>query len=690
MFRSFHVLCTPAGECYSPNSVGGRTTFRRHKRGVTMRSVAAAILAFVGCVVGAYAQIGSIGVRGGYLSVMNNTNIPVLFSDGGCGSFSTGVSSGIYASLSGDYSLFGDALEIGGGLVYAQRPARLSARTQDGIEVLDPVDLVYKPLVQEHVFESTLGYVSVEISLRSRPVPSIPVYIRAAFDAGNPVVSADYTQTEEIVSPGSILYADGRQRRPTGSGEFAGLGTSMGVSGGVGVVIPVGTSMEISPEVFYRLGLGSVSSSALWEQNMIGAGIHIRYRMIETEEPPPPPAPAPAPVVDNTPVAEPAVIASLTTVPLEIRETVVTQTFPLLPYIFFDSASAVLRPAYRQTSSISGFNELEFPRETLPIYYRILDVIGSRMRGMKGATLDITGTSDGVEGTGADVRSALARDRAGSVASYLTSRWGIEASRLRVRSSERPAFASNELYAEGAEENRRVELASNDAKLLDPIVHTRFNEYVPVQSRHEFSTDVTNPERADGWTLDVRRGSTPLARRNGPLMPPSKITFDLTQEMTNQLGPIIGNVDTLTANLNIRQPRYSDANAVTTFPLIKTVSNFEVSRLSLIVFDYDRADISPQNQEMMRRVVTAATGNGSTATIVGSTDRLGELEHNIELSVQRAKSVENFVRSIAPTLRINDVKGVGPNATLFDNSLPEGRFYCRTVTLQITTPLREP
>lgn len=659
-----------------------------------MRSVATAMLAIVGCMVYAQAQIGSIGVRGGFLSVMNTTDIPVLFSDGACGSFSSGVSSGMYASLSGDYSLLGDALEIGGGLVYAQRPARLSTRTQDGIEVLDPVDLVYKPLVQEHVFESNLGYVSVEVSLRSRPIASIPVYIRAAFDAGNPVVSADYSQTEEIVSPGSILYADGRQRRPTGSGEFAGLGTSMGVSGGIGAVFTVSASMEISPEVFYRLGLGSISSSARWEQNMIGAGIHIRYRMIEEEQPPapepPPPPPPPPPVVDNSPVPEPAVIASLTTVPLEIRETVVTQTFPLLPYVFFDSASAALRPTYRQTSSIAGFNEQELPRETLPIYYRILDVIGSRMRTMKGATLDITGTSDGVEGSGADVRSALARDRAGSVASYLTMRWGIEASRLRVRTSDRPAVASNELYAEGAEENRRVELASNDAKLLDPIVHTRFNEYVPVQSRHEFSTDVTNPERADGWTLDVRRGSTPLARRNGPLMPPSKITFDLTQEMTNQLGPIIGNVDTLSANLNIRQPRYSDANAATTFPLVKTVSNFEVSRLSLIVFDYDRADISAQNQEMMRRVVTAATGNGSTATIIGSTDLLGELEHNIELSVQRAKSVENFVRSIAPTLQIMDVKGVGPNATLFDNSLPEGRFYCRTVTLQITTPLREP
>lgn len=660
-----------------------------------MRSIAAAMMLVFASVMPMHSQVGSIGLRGGYLSVMNSTAIPVLFGDGACGSFSDGVSSGVYASISGDYALFGDALEIGGGLVYSKRPARLSTTTQDGFEVLDPVDLVYKPLVQEHVFESNLGYVSVEVSLRSRPLQDLPIYIRAAFDAGNPVISADYTQTEEITSPESILYSDGLRRRTTASGEFAGLGTSMGISGGIGLVLPLSDNVELSPEVFYRHGLGSISTSATWNQNMIGAGIHLRYRMVDNDEPPassapPPPPPPPAVVVETPVVPEPAVIASLTTVPLEIRETVVTQTYPLLPYVFFDSASAALRPAYRQGSDVGAFNEQELPRETLPIYYRILDVIGSRMKTLSGATLDINGTSDGVEGTSADWRGTLARDRAESVASYLRMRWGIEPRRLRVRVSERPAIASNEDYAEGAEENRRVEIASNDARLLDPIVHTRFKEYVPVQGHHDFTTDVTNPERADGWRLDVQRGSTQLARRTGPLMPPSKISFDLTQEMTDKLGPIIGRVDTLAANLFVQQPRYSDAEAETKFTIIKTVSNYEVSRLSLIVFDYDRADISLQNQEMMRRVVTTAASNGSTATIIGSTDRLGELDHNMELSVSRAKSVENFVRSIAPQLQIREVKGVGPNPSLFNNSLPEGRFYCRTVTLQITTPLREP
>ena len=240
-----------------------------------------------------HTQTASIGMRGGYLHVSNESTIPVILgsNDPDCGAFSNGVSPGLYVGLTGDYAIFGDALEFGAGITFQQRPAQLTVSTQAGFEVLDPVSQKYVPLVRENLFESTLGYVAFEVHVRSRPLQDVPIFIRASFDAGNPLVDKSYSQTEQIVSPEGVLFPDGRQVRTTGQGTFPGLGTSMGVGGGIGFVYDLTQEVEIAPEVSYRYGLNSLTTSTTWNQSWIGAGIAIRYRMRESEEPPPPPAP---------------------------------------------------------------------------------------------------------------------------------------------------------------------------------------------------------------------------------------------------------------------------------------------------------------------------------------------------------------------------------------------------------------
>lgn len=634
------------------------------------------------------------GVRGGYLHVMNTSSIPVIAGASDCGSFADGTSPGFYGGVTFDAPVVQRLFEVGVGLTYSQRPALLRTTVSDGFEVLDPNQNVYVPLVRQHTFTSSLGYIAIEASVRSQPFTDVPVFLRASFDAGNPLVDATYSQTDEIISPEGVLFPDGTLRRTAGSGEFPGLGTAMGVTGGIGATVMVSETLELIVEGFYRKGLGSITSSAQWEQSFVGGGIALRIHPSADEVAPEPPQPEPVapPIVEAPPVPAPverapAVIAAVRSAPLEISETVVTQTFPLLPYVFFDSASADLRPTYRAAPPVAEFRELDLPKQTLPIYYNVLDILGSRMKARPDAVLTVTGTTDGIESTGPQAQK-LAEQRAASVVMYIRQRWGIAADRFRQRTTDVPSLVSNPAYSEGIEENRRVELSTTTAGLLDPVVHTRFNEHVPVQPRHDVSIDVLHPDRAISWELRVRHRNRPVGSRGGNGAPPAAITFDLTQEMTNDLGPVVGTVDSLDVELVIAQRDGSPVTASTRFPLVKTISNFEVSRLSLIVFDYNRSDISDQNKEMMRRVISASAGKGSTATIIGSTDRLGEVGYNLELSGARARSVQSYVRSIAPSLEITQVKGIGASLLPYSNDVPEGRFYCRTVSLTITTPLR--
>jgi outer membrane protein OmpA-like peptidoglycan-associated protein len=638
------------------------------------------------------AQVPSIGIKGGYLYIWNTSTLPVIINGGEeCGLFENGTSNGFFGGVTGEYSLFGDVLELSGSVYYAYRPAQLSVRSRDNFEVLDPRTNSYVTLLREHTFVSSLGYVSVDIGLRSRPLPSLPIYIRAAVDAGNPLVDATYTQNEEIVEPDGVLFPDGTKRRETGSGEYPGLGTSYGAYGGIGAVISLGDNVELCPEVGFRLGLNSLTSTANWTQSYAVGGLQLRYRFHPEPEPEPQPVPEPEPIPEPEPEPAPqplpVMIASVSTVPLEINETIVTQTFPLLPYVFFDEGSANVPTRYQLDSDPARFDEAALEKKTLPIYYHALDIVGKRMTQMKGK-LTVTGTTDGVESTSPEERRTLARRRAEEVVSIIRRRWNIDASRFDIRTVEKPVLASNEAYDEGIQENRRVELTSNNAEILGPVVHSRFNEYVPVQPRHDFRIDVLHPEEAAGWSLDVAHDHVKVGERNGASAPPSQVTFLLDQEMTDRLGPVVGSEDTLTAELLITQRQGNAVDASTTFPLRKSISNYEVSRLSLIVFDYDRADISDANRTMMERVIASAVRDGSTATVVGSTDRLGEQAHNQELSTKRARSVDALARAIAPSLKVTEVKGIGASNLPYDNSLPEGRFYCRTVSLTITTPLR--
>ncbi|HEY6172349.1 MAG TPA: hypothetical protein VIX80_08840 [Candidatus Kapabacteria bacterium] len=69
--------------------------------------------------------------------------------------------------------------------------------------------------------------------------------------------------------------------------------------------------------------------------------------------------------------------------------------------------------------------------------------------------------------------------------------------------------------------------------------------------------------------------------------------------------------------------------------------------------------------------------------IFGYTDRIGTDEYNTLLSDIRARATQRYLG-----LDRAEVKGLGRRILLYDNDLPEGRFYSRTVTIVVSTPMQ--
>jgi outer membrane protein OmpA-like peptidoglycan-associated protein len=74
----------------------------------------------------------------------------------------------------------------------------------------------------------------------------------------------------------------------------------------------------------------------------------------------------------------------------------------------------------------------------------------------------------------------------------------------------------------------------------------------------------------------------------------------------------------------------------------------------------------------------------ATVTVIGHTDSIGKEDYNIELSKRRAQEAykQILASGLVPSERIT-YEGAGPYKALYDNGLPQGRAFNRTVTVAL-------
>lgn len=652
--------------------------------------------------------------RAGVSYINNNTTLPLLKSADNCGFYQSGNALGYYTAVGYHYELVDDFIWIGGNLMLDFRNASLTEQVT-GFQVFDPASQNYVGLLREFSFRSDLNYVLIEIGGKFKPMKELPLYFALYFDAGNALAGNNFTNHEAIISPAGIVYPDNSRKRLIDQGELSNVGTSLGLSLGASYEIALKNGLYVSPEFSWRYGINSIISDAEWNMNILrlGIGISMKFGGEKYKE-----LFSPDTIRKDTVIAEvikinpketapdpeplPNLIQSISANPIELLQTSITQTYPLLPYIFFDSSSSKLKSKYISADSLEPFNEDLLSKETLEIYYKILDIIGSRMSKNPKAKLTLTGTTDGAELQDKFARMKLAENRAKELANYLADRWNIEQGRIRIESMDLPSLPTSSQYFEGLEENRRVEIYSDDPILLSPVVHSRFVEntlssdsvminYSMNPNLIRSNNDLENQDKEMINSAEINISAFEKSITTEIELSANSITLD-AQELIGRAiygdseSDILGlNITgTLIAKTSTNREEQSDFK----IPVSSTGNDIEVGRLNLIVFDFDKSDITKQNQNMIINFLGNSIKSNSKVKITGSTDRLGEATYNQTLSLSRAEKVRDYISRVNAKAEITSVKGIGANMK-YSNDLPEGRFYCRTVLIEVETPIEK-
>ncbi len=370
---------------------------------------------------------------------------------------------------------------------------------------------------------------------------------------------------------------------------------------------------------------------------------------------------------------------------LIIEELETEETFPLLPQVFFANNSADLTKSninLLTADQAKDFKDDKLKWDALSIYREILNIIGKRLKDNPAATFTITGCNNDVAEEAGNL--ALSTARAEAVAKYFRDVWSIESSRIMIDARNLPEKPANNLHPQGLEENRRAEINSNNIGILKPIRLSEIHRiaYPPIV---RIIPKIKSQDKIAKWTIDVSQDGSAIRSYNGggradsidwkvevnpvPLYDSPVNVKLLAKDSYDQAG-------TDDENIKIQQRTIKKKK-------VEMLGDKRVERYSLILFDYDKSEITERQLEIIN-VIKANIKPISQVTITGFTDRTGDASHNLKLAKDRAAQVEALL-SISDKTKVN-IEAAGSTYELYDNNLPEGRSYSRTVKIVIETP----
>jgi outer membrane protein OmpA-like peptidoglycan-associated protein len=283
-----------------------------------------------------------------------------------------------------------------------------------------------------------------------------------------------------------------------------------------------------------------------------------------------------------------------------------------------------------------------------------------------------------------------------SVKKYLVNVFGIDPMRIKTEGRIKPRIPSEQPTSTGEfdllrEGDRRVSIWSESPSILMEYqtgpetpakpVEILAAQDVPLDSYVSFITE-GRPEPLISWNLEITDDNG-IVQKFGPY----------TQEKVSLPGKsILGTRPEGNFKVVMTGQKKSGETVVQDTQIHMVLwtppKNEEMMRFS-IIFEFNSPDAILIYEKYLTEVVMQKIPNDATVIISGYTDIIGNETHNQQLSTNRANDVRKIFTDGLTKIGRNDVKielyGFGEelNSAPFENKYPEGRFYNRTVIIDI-------
>jgi outer membrane protein OmpA-like peptidoglycan-associated protein len=377
----------------------------------------------------------------------------------------------------------------------------------------------------------------------------------------------------------------------------------------------------------------------------------------------------------------------------------VSETLPLLNYVFFDKGANTIPDRYIKLSKTDAANFKEDQLKTaqttnsngrssrqLNVYYNILNIIGDRMRSNPGSSIDLSGASS----NGPEEGKLFAED----IKQYLVSMFDINESRITTQGRVKPLIPSEQpgatkelvLLKEG---DRRVDITSSSPELalevgggmMKPVnIQTKITD--PLDSHLIFNVDGAS-DLLKSYTIDVT-DSRGAMQHYGPYYSDKESVSGNTILGSNQEGDY-----TVTMNGTTKAGKSVKKEAKV--HLIRQDNATQKGYRYSILFNFNKKETIASYEKFLTDVVSPLINDGSTVIIHGHTDIIGSEEYNHILSHNRALEAQKILeRALNNSGKKNvnfETYGFGEelDKAPFENTLPEERFYNRTVIIDISS-----